>query len=669
MKKIWLLFIRLFIIFFASNFSFAKDYEYSNYDITADIFIDWSMNVNEKITTNFFVQKHGIFRSIPLNYSTEWIDFHIDVSNINVKWKKFSTSNANWETEIKIWDANISLIWEQNYTISYTTYGLIRNFSWLWYAELYWNLVGYDFDTNINKVHAIINLPKFYSWFTSDDFLITTDWKTTSVWEFQWTLDRSQWDIIIIDYDKTLPAFQWITLAIKFPNDYFEFDHSKQESLLWVVQPWTSGKWSTSVEKWTNKKSFSIIGTIKNILWLLLIPLIILFVLCPPLGMLLLYILLYILFKIVIQTIRRTGLKIRSKRGWWLIWKLSRKFPVVVQYAPPANISAAEASLLIHRHAEPIALMSLIYKRAAEWLISIKADKSEGSWDNQKEIKYITIKKVWEIDELAPYYEKNFFESLLDTQTIPTNKNIKFLKSLLPIWRNSANITIDSQDLEALELYWKKKKWFTAINIEKYLRILLLTLFFILFVLIILFSALWWWSVRIFILLTVLIFATALHSSTYNKITQSWAEVLSQVLWYRKFLQKCDENQLRLLLKENPLFVNNMLSYATIFGIESELIKKIMPIMDELNINISWYNSDLYDINNLTSSLRNNTSPKSSPSWLKWISLWGGWSYSSDGWFSGWSSFWSSSSSSSRSGWGWGFSRWWWGGWGGWRSW
>jgi hypothetical protein len=43
------------------------------------------------------------------------------------------------------------------------------------YSELYWNLVGYDFDTNINKVRAVIYLPKDYTGFSSDDFLITTD--------------------------------------------------------------------------------------------------------------------------------------------------------------------------------------------------------------------------------------------------------------------------------------------------------------------------------------------------------------------------------------------------------------------------------------------------------------------------------------------------------------
>jgi hypothetical protein len=31
------------------------------------------------------------------------------------------------------------------------------------YAELYWNLVGYDFDTNIKNVKAEIFLPKTYT--------------------------------------------------------------------------------------------------------------------------------------------------------------------------------------------------------------------------------------------------------------------------------------------------------------------------------------------------------------------------------------------------------------------------------------------------------------------------------------------------------------------------
>ena len=227
MKKLWLLILWLFTIFFAWNFTHATEYEYKNLSITAHILEDWTVNVTEKYTADFFVSKHGIIRTIPLNYTVAWNQFHIDISNVNVEWKTFTTNTSNWEVSIKIWDADKTIIWEQIYPISYSTYWLIRNFGWMWYAELYWNLVWYDFDTNIGSVRAEITLPKVNN-FTENDFLITTDWRETTVSNFEWKVDWSQWDKIIITYDKTLPAFEWITLAIKFPNDYFEFNNSKQ---------------------------------------------------------------------------------------------------------------------------------------------------------------------------------------------------------------------------------------------------------------------------------------------------------------------------------------------------------------------------------------------------------------------------------------------------------
>jgi hypothetical protein len=38
-------------------------------DITADILIDGTINIKENYTANFFVERHGITRDIPLNYS------------------------------------------------------------------------------------------------------------------------------------------------------------------------------------------------------------------------------------------------------------------------------------------------------------------------------------------------------------------------------------------------------------------------------------------------------------------------------------------------------------------------------------------------------------------------------------------------------------------------
>lgn len=58
------------------------------------------------------------------------------------------------------------------------------------------------------------------------------------------------------------------------------------------------------------------------------------------------------------------------------------------------------------------------------------------------------------------------------------------------------------------------------------------------------------------------------------------------------------------------MFINKALPYATVFGIESDLIKKVTPIMDDLNIDVNWCSSDLYSIGRITSSINNYSLPK-----------------------------------------------------------
>ena len=74
---------------FIWNFTLAKDYEYTNLDIQADVKIDGTIDVTETFTANFLKKKHGIIRFIPLNYTVEDTDFHIDLDYIRVDWNKF----------------------------------------------------------------------------------------------------------------------------------------------------------------------------------------------------------------------------------------------------------------------------------------------------------------------------------------------------------------------------------------------------------------------------------------------------------------------------------------------------------------------------------------------------------------------------------------------------
>ena len=329
MKKVWLFILSLFTVFLVWNFTHANsEYEYKNLDINANILVDWTINVKENFIANFFVDKHWIIRSIPLNYNVGWQDFHIEIFDIYVQWKNFTKNKSNWYIEIKIGDADKTLIWEQNYPISYSTYGLIRNFSWMGFAELYWNLVWDKFDTNINNVKAEIYLPKVYTWFTDNDFLITTDWSTNTVKQFWWKVDRKKWDRITVIYDKWLPAYQGITLSIKFPNNYFEFDHNKQSKL--IGKAWNglfdnmwSSLWNSLLE---------IIGTF---------------------GFIGLFIYAFI------KKGKNKSSKIDTK-SWALTWKFAEEFPVIVQYDPPQLLNSAEAWLLLHREARAKDMLSWV---------------------------------------------------------------------------------------------------------------------------------------------------------------------------------------------------------------------------------------------------------------------------------------------------------------------
>lgn len=593
MKKIWVIILWLCCLSLVWNIAQAKDYEYTNLDITANILEDWTINVQEDFTANFFVNKHWIIRAIPLNYTVKWDKFHIDISDISVEWKKFSTSQSNWEIEIKIWDADYTVIWKQNYPISYSVYGLIKNFSWMGYAELYWNLVGYDFDTNINKVHTEIILPKIYTWFTADDFLITTDWKSKTIDWFEWSVDWSKWDKIIITYDKWLSAYQWITLAIKFPNNYFIFDHNKQANLIGN----TENSFTNNDEDYT------------SLIWGL-------FVILSILSVIIAYI------------------KKNRRNKWYLKWEFAKQFPVIVQYEPPKWLNSAEVGILFHRKAEAKDMLSLIYGWAAEWLIKISTEKSEWNFLSKSQ-DAIVLTKCAEMPDDAPDYERSFFKSLITSDTNKIEKYMNLYQKL---------------HLSKLEEY-SQSKW--RFNKNKSTWCSIFWIFILLtFVWVPLLSAYdsnlgeTFFSVLRCILLFLGMFWGIFLNPLEMKETEEWARLISHILWYKEFLTACDENKLRLFLKQDPLYFDKILPYAVVFWLETELLKKLEPLLKEMNINSSvyWDLNSIYIMNDIISSSATRSVPPTS-------------SYSSSSGHSSWSSF---------SGW---FSHGWWGGgWGG-RSW
>ncbi len=636
LKKIWIFSLFSIAVLFFSNHVLANnEYEYTNLDITANILEDGTINVNEDFTANFFVNKHWIIRDIPLNYSVWWKDFHIDVSNIDVQWKKFTTSKNNWNIEIKIWDIGRTVIWKQNYPISYSTYWLIRNFSWMWYAELYWNLVGHDFDTNINKVKAELILPK-YNKFSKDDFLITVDWATKTVDEFKWNVNWSDWNKIIITYDKWLSAFQWITLAVKFPNDYFQFNHKKQSELIW--HHWLDFEVNlfNIIDFWIRK----------IIIALFLISIIIFFCKKSPeykesqMGKLLNSENSFAWYTEVSNS-KIDDSKIKES----IIKKeLNNENPIVVRYEPPEWINCAEAGMLYNAILEPTDLTSLVYKRTIEWLISIQIDND--TWFST--VRRFIMTKLKDIDEKCPQYEKDFFNALLP-KDINSKKAVSTTSDFDIVW-----------SLKSLRNYWKSKWWVTVWNFN--LKIFnFKNLNNIIFWLILFWISLFEWiSVKVALIISTFFCLVSIFTSTSSDhptqkkiyLTTEWKVIASQIIWYAQFIQMCDENKLRLFLKQDPTFFDKTLPYAVAFWFETQFIKKITPILEELDMRPSRYEWNINEIDYIARVVRDMIRSQEFRREKEKHS-----SYDSNSWFSSWSSFgwWFSS------GWGGG---WWWG-----RSW
>lgn len=213
------------IMITASNIHAA--YESTGYNITAydvDIYVTEGnvLKVTEKIDTNFKSAKHGIIRNIPLTGTVRRSDgskgsFRAKISNIKVSdnyTKTTSFTNGQKLVELKIGDADTTLRGNKSYTISYD-YALgddkVSD-----YDELYYNIIGTQWDTTISNVTFSIHMPK--------------DFDTSKIGFTHGPQGSSQTDGITYEvdgntitgeYNSDLSSYNGLTVRIELPEGYF----------------------------------------------------------------------------------------------------------------------------------------------------------------------------------------------------------------------------------------------------------------------------------------------------------------------------------------------------------------------------------------------------------------------------------------------------------------
>ncbi len=140
----------------------SYDYVIDKYDINIIVNENNTLDITETITAYFNVAKHGIFRTIPLKNTITRLDGttsknRTQITNLSVD-NKYTTSKENGNYKIQIGSANRTLTGEQTYVIKYT-YNLGKDPN-KDYDELYYNIIGDDWDTVIGNVTFTISMPK-----------------------------------------------------------------------------------------------------------------------------------------------------------------------------------------------------------------------------------------------------------------------------------------------------------------------------------------------------------------------------------------------------------------------------------------------------------------------------------------------------------------------------
>lgn len=145
--------------------SSSGGYTIESYNIDMKVNEDNTFDITETIAVNFTSYgKHGIFRKIPLKNTVKRLDGttsnnRAKITNISVS-DEFKTSNDSGYKVIKIGNASKTVSGRKTYTIKYT-YNIgkdpLKNAD-----ELYYNLIGTEWDTSINNVNFTITMPKSF---------------------------------------------------------------------------------------------------------------------------------------------------------------------------------------------------------------------------------------------------------------------------------------------------------------------------------------------------------------------------------------------------------------------------------------------------------------------------------------------------------------------------
>lgn len=203
---------------FSRNGYYIKDY-----DVNIDVQENNSLLVTENITANFTKPKHGIIRYIPIKNNVKRADgtsstVRAKIRNLSVN-NKNSVSIENSDYVIKIGDEDVTLEGEQSYTISYTY--VMGQDAANGYDELYYNIIGDGWDTNIQNVTFKITMPKEFD--SQKLGFSSGKYGTAGTNQIHYTVNENT---ISGRLENGLKNNEALTVRLELEEGYFTFDYT-----------------------------------------------------------------------------------------------------------------------------------------------------------------------------------------------------------------------------------------------------------------------------------------------------------------------------------------------------------------------------------------------------------------------------------------------------------
>ena len=201
----------------SSNYN-RLSYVIDKYDINIIVNENNTFDITENITAYFNTPKHGIYRTIPLKNTITRLDGTTStniaqIKNLSVN-NEYKTYKENNNYKIQIGSASRTLTGEQTYTIKYK-YNIGKD-SVANYDELYYNLIGTEWDTVIGNITFNITMPKEF-----DESKLGFSSGISGSTNNDNIIYNIEGNKIVGSYNGVLNSGEALTLRLELPEGYF----------------------------------------------------------------------------------------------------------------------------------------------------------------------------------------------------------------------------------------------------------------------------------------------------------------------------------------------------------------------------------------------------------------------------------------------------------------